>query len=87
MTLLLETKAKVIGIAAEDWPRCGKCCMPVENFEVTDTGDSLALMATCHGEEELVVLEDSIWDTILGRGVSLGPAFQIEEIRHDNEMD
>jgi hypothetical protein len=76
MTLLLETRAKVIAIDTEDWPRCDKCHMPVENFEVTDTGDSLALMAACHGEVELVQIPDSVWDTVFSQGVSIGPAFK-----------
>jgi hypothetical protein len=77
MTLLLETKAKVRDIDQDDWPRCARCHMPVENFEIIDTGDSITLMAACHGAEELVTIPDSVWDTV-GQGVSIGYAFQME---------
>jgi len=84
MTLLLATKAQVHEIDEYDWPRCARCHMPVENFVVTDTGDSLALMATCHGEEELVHIPDTVWETAFGLGVSLGPAFKTEDDTEDD---
>lgn len=74
--LLLETKAVVKHIDPWDWPRCRKCDMPVEEFEATDTGDSLAFVARCHGEEELVQLPDSVWDDDNTYGVEWSYAFE-----------
>lgn len=58
-----------------DWPRCTKCDMPVENFYIDDTGNVLNFVAQCHGKEQLVKVPDSFWDQELGHTVSIGPAF------------
>lgn len=63
-------------ISEDDWPRCAKCDMPVENFVIADTGNTLTFVATCHGKEELVHIPDSMWDTEFDQTVSIGPAFQ-----------
>lgn len=73
--LLLTTKAKDIKVIAEDWPRCDQCDMPVEEFCVTDTGDALILVATCHKKEETVTLTDDMWDNVNPSHVDIGPAF------------
>lgn len=78
MTLLLTTQGKDIAIDPEDWPRCDKCNMPVENFCVTDTGDALIFVAACHEKQETVTLSDEIWDNVLTSTWSfgdIGPAF------------
>lgn len=65
-----------VSIDPDDWPRCGVCDTPVEQFCVTDTGDALIFVATCHGEDETVTVPDSVWRDI--RRVSdivIGPAF------------
>lgn len=59
-----------------DWPRCAKCDLPVENFCIDDTGNTLTFVATCHGEEQLVEIPDSFWDQELVHTVSIGPAFE-----------
>lgn len=78
--LLLTTKARDINIVQEDWPRCDECDMPVEQFCITDSGDTIALVARCHGEEETVVLPDETWDTVHSSHVDFGPAFAKEQI-------
>lgn len=75
MTLLLGTTAKDRDVSPIDWPRCAKCHMPVEDFRVTDTGDSLMFVTTCHGETELATIPDDVWDTMMGTHVNLGQAF------------
>lgn len=74
--LLLSTRAKDINIDPDDWPRCARCRMPVEDFRVSDTGDSLMFVATCHGETEVATIPDDMWDTMIGTHVNLGEAFQ-----------
>lgn len=73
--LLLTTSAIDLNIDPDDWPRCAKCHMPVEDFRVTDTGDSLMFVTECHGETELAKIPDDVWDTVMGTHVSLGQAF------------
>jgi len=68
-------ESKEIEIDSSDWPRCDKCQMPVENFRATDHGDSLTLMAECHGKREVVTLPDTLWDSVIGTHMNLGPAF------------
>lgn len=74
--LLLTTKAIDINIDPDDWPRCGKCHMPVEDFRASDTRDSLIFVATCHGETELATIPDDMWDTMIGTHVKLEEAFR-----------
>lgn len=68
---------KIIEIDPEDphYPRCAKCDTPVEKFCVTDTGDALTLVTTCHGNTETVILSDEVWDDVVIPYVSIGPAF------------
>lgn len=75
MTLLLTTRAKEIDIDSRDWPRCAKCHLPVEDFRVSDTGDSLIVVASCHGDEQVVTIPDDLWDSVIGRDFSIGPVF------------
>lgn len=76
MTLFLDTKALDYNIDPEDWPRCDVCHLPVEDFRVTDTGDSIIFVTACHGETELATIPDDVWDTVMGTHVSFGRAFQ-----------
>lgn len=62
-----------------DWPRCDKCDMPVEDFQVTDKGNSLEFVARCHGDQELVVVPDEFWNDEVGAIVEIGPAFRQDE--------
>ena len=80
MTLQLQTKATDIDIDPYDWPRCARCRMPVEQFSVTDTGDSITFVARCHGETEVATIPDEVWDTVLGTHVNFGTAFNQGEI-------
>lgn len=73
---LLTTRAKDINIDPDDWPRCSRCDMPVEDFGVSDTGDSLIFVATCHGDTEVATIPDDMWDTMIGTHVHLEDAFQ-----------
>lgn len=83
MTLLLGTTAKDTEIVQEDWPRCAVCRMPVENFRVTDTGDSITFVTECHGDTELATIPDEVWDSMIGTHVNLGQAFN----KGDNNYD
>lgn len=86
MTLLLETRAVDQEIDPEDWPRCAICRMPVEDFRVTDTGDSIIFVTMCHGECELATIPDDVWDTVMGTHVNFGQAFQMGET-NETELD
>lgn len=64
---------KIINIDPYDWPRCVNCNMPVEDFRVTDQGDSLVFVAVCHGKNKLVAIPDSFWQGEAGATVRLDP--------------
>lgn len=53
---LLGTKARKIIINKFDWPRCGKCNMPVEDFQLYDTGTEILVLAICHRASDLSIL-------------------------------
>lgn len=75
MMQLLGTTAIDKEVDPEDWPRCAKCRMPVEQFSVTDTGNSITFVAKCHGESELATIPDEVWDDMIGTHVNFGSAF------------
>ena len=68
---------KTIEIDIDDWPRCAKCDMPVEQFSGTDDGTALTFVAMCHGEVQSATIPDSTWD--------IETYFDMEEAFRDNE--
>lgn len=75
MSLLLSTTATEHEIETEDWPRCARCHMPVENFRVYTTSDSLIFVTECHEDVELATIPDDVWDTVIGTHLHFGQAF------------
>lgn len=61
-------------INPEDWPRCGRCSLPVEDFYVLLSGDvDITFVACCHGKEEIISVPlSSIEDAST---VTIGTAF------------
>jgi hypothetical protein len=73
--LLLTTNAKDISIHPDDWPRCAKCDMPVQEFKIVDCGYSTTLVAACHGADEIIDVPDEILANVFGGYVRIGLAF------------
>jgi hypothetical protein len=49
--------------------------MIVEFFGVTDIGDTLAFVARCHEQEQLVVVPVDFWVEAEGTDINIGPVF------------
>lgn len=80
MALLLTTTATEHHISTYDWPRCGKCHMPVQEFSVFDTIDTgITLMAACHGDREVVNVPDEVLVSMIGSRMGFGTAFKENE--------
>ena len=68
-----------------DWPRCGKCGMPVEDFYVLENigasrSITITLVALCHNErEEVTVPDDLIEADMRPDSITLGTAFNNEQ--------
>jgi hypothetical protein len=71
----LAVKLARIRIAAADWPRCGRCEMPVEVFYADVTEESVILVAQCHGSVQAEEVPDALWDSYSPADFRLGPAF------------
>ena len=68
-------------IHEDDWPRCDKCEMPVQEFYVTDTGDALEFVAKCHDKVQIVKVSNELWDNVSSMlNVNIGPAFREEQL-------
>lgn len=79
MSLLLsDGTAKTLPVDPIDWPRCARCGLRVEEFSVTDTGDSITFVTQCHGQVESATVPDDVWDTMIGTHVNFGLAFNGE---------
>ena len=76
MTLLLTTTGVDVSINPRDWPRCAVCRMPVENFWVVDTSDSIILVAACHGKEQIINVLNETLASMLGSYINFGRAFE-----------
>lgn len=87
MILLSDGNTKEIPVDPDDWPRCAKCRMPVEEFKVVDTGDSYTFVAMCHGQVESATIPDDVWDTAVGTHVNFGLAFQGEQNEQRTTLD
>jgi hypothetical protein len=72
---LLRAKLERVTIDTADWPRCGRCEMPVEQFWADVTPRSLIFVAVCHGKTETVEIPDELWDNSLPTTSDFGPAF------------
>lgn len=71
----LGTTAKTLQVDPIDWPRCYCCNAVVEQFEIVDTGSAVTMISRCHGKEQCVTLDDSIWDSYNSFNFELQEAF------------
>lgn len=68
-----------------DWPRCGQCSLPVEDFYVLVDESSgqrqslIKLVALCHGEKEVVEVPEETLEDMRPESLMLGTAFNSEE--------
>lgn len=56
----------VIARATEYWPRCSRCKLPVELFEVIHQNGYIVLLVSCHDETEDVAVPDELWRDVTG---------------------
>lgn len=74
----LHDKLRAVRVRTADWPRCGRCDMPVENFWADVDESCVILVARCHGKTQVVEVPDELWDTWRPADFVLGPAFYAE---------
>lgn len=78
MALLLNTHAQKIEIEPRDWPRCGKCRMPIEEFCIYDTPDAMIIEAQCHGKYEAVNIPNEVLASTIGSLYTIESVFTEE---------
>lgn len=59
-----------IEIAVDDWPRCTECNLPVEEFHVIDTGQTLIMVSKCHGQIEERIVPQEFWNRFVPGNVT-----------------